>query len=142
MLFEDPVERPATSSRIPQTDQITMPTIKFIKEKKSVEVPAGTNLRKAALREGADLYWGPHKFFNCRGLGNCASCRVHIKKGLENVNKMGMFEYLRLLLGPVTFFARLGHEKDLRLACKVRVMGDVEVETQPEMNLHGEKFWA
>lgn len=94
------------------------------------------------MHEGVNLYWGPHKYFNCQGLGGCASCRVMIKKGTENVSKMGMLEYLRFLLGPVMFFARLGHEKDLRLACKVRVKGDIEVETQPEMNLHGEKFWA
>jgi len=119
-----------------------MPTIKFIKEKKTIEVPVGTNLRKAALREGANLYWGPHKIFNCHGLGSCASCKVHVKKGAENLNRMGLLEYLRLAFMPDTFFAWLGHEKDLRLACKVRVKGDVEIETQPEMNLHGDKFWG
>ena len=119
-----------------------MPKIKFLKENKTIEVPAGTNLRKAALKEGMDLSPGIHKVLNCRGLGQCASCAVHVKKGEENVSRMGLLEYLRLLLGPITGFARIGHEKDLRLACKTRVNGDIEVETQPEMNWHGERFWG
>ena len=39
-------------------------------------------------------------------------------------------------------FARLGHEKDLRLSCKTRVLGDIEVETHPQVNWHGERFWG
>lgn len=118
-----------------------MPTIKFLKEKKSIEVEPGTNLRKAARREGVQLYWGPHKYLNCQGLGTCASCRVYIKKGMENTNRMGLLEYLRTMVGFM-FFARMGHENELRLACKTKVFGDIEVETQPESNLHGEKFWG
>ena len=121
-----------------------MPKIKFVKEKKEVEVEPGANLRKVALREGIEIYPGLHKYFpfNCHGFGHCASCKVHVTKGLDNVSPQGFFEKLRLLLGPLTFFARLGHEKDLRLACQTRVNGDIEVETQPEMNLHGERFWG
>jgi len=119
-----------------------MPQVKFVNEKKSIEVPQGANLRKEALKAGVDLYPGMHKYLNCRGFGQCASCRVYITKGEENVSRQGIFEKLRLLLGPLTFFARLGHEKDLRLACQCRVNGDVEVVTQPQMNLYGEKFWG
>lgn len=119
-----------------------MPSVKFIKEKKSIEVPPGANLRKEARKAGIELYPGPHRIFNCRGLGQCASCRVIVKKGCENVSKQGIFEKLRLICGPITFFARLGHEKDLRLACRTKVKGDIEVETQPAVNWHGEKFWG
>ena len=119
-----------------------MPAVKFLKEKKTIEVPEGANLRKEALKAGIDLYPGVHKYLNCQGLGQCASCRVVVKKGTENLNQQGLFEKLRLLLGPLTFFARLGHEKDLRLACRAHVKGDVEIETQPEINLYGEKFWG
>jgi len=119
-----------------------MPQVKFVKEKKTIEVPPGANLRKEALKAGIDLYPGMHKYLNCHGFGQCASCRVQITKGDENVSRQGIFEKLRLLLGPLTFFARLGHEKDLRLACRCRVNGDVEVQTQPQMNLYGEKFWG
>jgi ferredoxin len=46
------------------------------------------------------------------------------------------------MLGPLTFFARIGHENDLRLACKVKVNGNVDVETQPPLISTGERFWG
>lgn len=119
-----------------------MPKVKFINEKKEVEVPAGANLRKVAMNNGVQLYSGPHQYLNCMGFGQCASCRVQIKKGIDNVSRQGIFEKLRLILGPITFFARMGHEQDLRLACQTRVNGDVEVETHPAVNWHGERFWG
>jgi ferredoxin len=119
-----------------------MPTVHFVKEKKKVEVPEGANLRREALKAGVPLYAGPHKYFNCRGLGQCASCRVRITQGTENVSKQGLYERLRLLLGPITFFARIGNEDQLRLSCQTKVHGDCEVETQPQVNWHGEKFWG
>lgn len=117
-----------------------MPKIKFVNEKKEVEVEAGANLRQVALREGIQLYPGFHRrwFANCHGLGLCAKCRVHITKGLENVNAQSLTEKLRLMLEP----ARIGHEQDLRLGCKTQVNGDIEVETKPPLNLHGERFWG
>jgi ferredoxin len=120
----------------------SMPKIKFVKEKKEVEVEQGANLRQVAMREGIELYPGIHQYVNCMGFGQCASCRVHVTKGVENVSRQGIFEKLRLIGGPITFFARLGHEKDLRLACQARINGDIEVETQPEVNWHGERFWG
>lgn len=119
-----------------------MPTIKFTKEKKTVEVPEGSNLRQVAQKAGVELYKGPHKVLNCRGFGHCASCQVLVRDGVENVSPQGFFEKLRLLLGPLTFFSRLGREKELRLSCQVRVNGDCEVETQPDFNWHGEKYWG
>jgi ferredoxin len=119
-----------------------MPNVTFVNEKKTVEVPAGSNLRKEAMKAGVELYPGMHRIFNCHGLGLCCSCRVIVKKGLENCSKQGMFEKLSMLTNPEGFFARIGHEQDLRLACQMRVNGDVEVETKPPMNWHGEKFWG
>jgi ferredoxin len=119
-----------------------MPTITFVNEKKSVEVPAGANLRKEAIKAGVQLYPFPHNYLNCMGLGLCNSCKVIVKKGLENVPKASVFEKLSTITHPLTFFARLGHEKDLRLACQMRVNGDIEVQTQPPMNWHGENYWS
>ncbi|GAB4149806.1 MAG: hypothetical protein Tsb009_24280 [Planctomycetaceae bacterium] len=119
-----------------------MPTIKFIKEKKEVEVPEGANLRKEARKAGVEIYSGIHKYLNCRGNGLCCACRVHIKKGQENVSKPGFWERLNLMLNPLGFFSRLNHEKELRLSCQTKVYGDCEVETTPEFNWHGEKFWG
>ena len=67
--------------------------------------------------------------------------RPHCQRGAER-QRSGDFEKLRLLLGPVTFFARLGEEAKMRLACKTRVQGDIEVESQPTVNWHGDRFWG
>lgn len=119
-----------------------MPTVTFVNEKRSIEVSAGANLRKEARKAGVQLYPGVHKYFNCMGLGLCCSCRVIVKQGLENCSRPGVYEKVSMAMNPLAFFARLGHEKDLRLACQMRVNGDIEVETKPPMNWHGEKFWG
>ena len=119
-----------------------MPKVHFVREKKTIDVPEGANLRKEARRNGIDVYWGPHRIANCRGLGMCTSCKVLIRKGLENVSPQGTWEKFNLIVNPLGFFARIGHEDDLRLSCQTTVHGDIEVETQPEMNWHGERFWA
>lgn len=121
-----------------------MPTIKFLKEKKSIEVPAGANLRKAAMKAGVQVYPGIHQKLHCPGLGLCTTCKVYIKQGHENVSKKGIWESLSLLglFNPLAFWARLGHEDELRLSCQTKVYGDIEVETQPELNWHGERFWG
>ncbi|MEX0726683.1 MAG: hypothetical protein WEB58_13815 [Planctomycetaceae bacterium] len=121
-----------------------MPKVTFVNEKKTIDVPQGANLRKEALKAGIPIYPGVHRnwWANCHGLGHCASCRVQIRQGVENVNSQGLLEKLRLVAGPVTYFARLGHEQDLRLSCKTQVNGDIEVVTQPSVNLYGEKFWG
>jgi ferredoxin len=121
-----------------------MPKVKFVKEKKEVEVEPGANLRKVALNEGIELYPGLHQYVNCMGFGQCASCRVLVSKGVENLSPQGTWEKLRLLLGPMTHFARLEHEKNLRLACQARINGDIEVETKPEVKWfwHGDRFWG
>jgi len=119
-----------------------MPTVTFVNEKKTIEVPAGANLRKEAMKAGIQLYPGVHKYLNCMGFGQCASCRVIVRKGVENCNPQGVLEKLRFIAGPLLFFARLGHEKDLRLACQLRVNGDIEVETQPRTIRPSENYWS
>lgn len=121
-----------------------MPTVTFVNEKKSIEVPAGANLRKEAIKAGVQLYPFPHNYLNCMGFGQCGSCRVIVKKGLENCSQQGLIEKITFnnVINAPVFFARLGHEKDMRLACQTRVNGDIEVETKPPVNWHGEKFWG
>jgi ferredoxin len=119
-----------------------MPSVKFVNEKKTIEVPQGSNLRKEALKAGIELYPGIHSTFNCHGLGSCASCRVIVKKGTENISKQGLFQKLRFLLGPITFFARFGNEDALRLSCQTKINGDCEIITKPSINWHGDRFWG
>lgn len=119
-----------------------MPTIKFVNEKKTIEVPEGTNLRKAAFQAGVDVYSGVSRVLHCPGLGMCTTCKVRITKGIENVSRQGLWERTNMLKDPLTLFARIGHEQDLRLSCQTTVHGDVEVQTHPSINWHGEKFWG
>jgi ferredoxin len=118
--------------------EFPMPTITFTSEKKEIQVPAGANLRKEALRAGVSLYPGVHRFLNCHGLGQCGSCRVLITKGMENTSKKGLLESARLAVS----LAAIGKEDTMRLACQTKVNGDITVETKPSMNLYGENFFS
>ncbi|MBX3411106.1 MAG: (2Fe-2S)-binding protein [Pirellulales bacterium] len=115
-----------------------MPVINFVNEKKQIEVPEGTNLRRAALDAGVQLYPFPHNYLNCHGFAQCGSCRVLVTKGMENTSDKGMFEKARLALS----FAYIGNEETMRLSCQTKVEGDIDVVTTPPMNLYGENFFS
>jgi ferredoxin len=137
-----------------------MPVVKFIKENKEIEVPRGANLRKEAIKAGINVHQGLNgygaginKFANCHGLGQCGTCRVRVVKGMENASPMGFMEKTRFkcpIPTPITPFAFdplpcmafVGNEDTMRLACKTQVLGDMEVETGPELNLFGDNFFS
>jgi len=135
-----------------------MPVIKFVKEKKEIEVPFGTNLRRAAIDAGVNLYHGLNGIGegfnktvgNCHGLGCCGTCGVFVTEGMENASKMGTWEKLKFkglptpdpMLASVTCMHYIGNEDKLRLACCTKVEGDIEVETGPEFNLFGDNFFS
>ena len=114
-----------------------MPKVKFIKEKTEIEVPEGANLRAEALKAGIQVYPGLNKYLNCMGFGQCGTCRVLIKKGMEHTGPKTFMEKLTLL----RMFSTIGHEEEMRLSCQCTVHGDIEVETQPSLNWRGENFW-
>jgi ferredoxin len=138
-----------------------MPIVKFVKEKKEIEVPRGANLRKEAIKAAINTHQGLNgmgaslnKYLNCHGLGQCGTCRVRIVKGMENTNPMTLVEKLRLkcpiptpltlgaLFDPTPCLAYVGNEETMRLSCQTQVEGDIEVETGPELNLFGENFFS
>jgi ferredoxin len=137
-----------------------MPVIKFIKEKKEIEVPVGANLRKEAIKAGVNTHQGVNgfgasinAFANCHGFGQCGTCRVKIVKGMENASPMGVVERSRLkwpvptpvtplAFDPLPAMAFIGNEATMRLSCQVTVQGDMEVETGPELDLFGENFFS
>lgn len=137
-----------------------MPVIKFVNEKKEIEVPEGANLRAEAIKAGVNVHQGINgigaglnKVVNCHGFGQCGTCRVHITGGIENASKMGMLEKTRFRvpiptpitpggLDPLPCLAYVGNEETMRLACQVSVHGDMEVETGPEIDLFGENFFS
>lgn len=145
--FSLPIYIPPSAARA-----ATMPIVKFVKEKKEIEVPEGANLRKEALKAGVNLYHGLNgfgakinQFVNCRGLGTCGTCRVKIVKGMENTNAMTILEKAKFYVpfpDPLPALAYVGNEETMRLACKTTVHGDIEVETGPELNLYGENFFS
>jgi ferredoxin len=118
-----------------------MPKITFVNEKRDLEVESGTNLRQAAQKEGIRLYPSLTLYLNCRGLGLCGTCKVLVTKGMENLSPPTLMERINLMAHPHTVFSRIGHEKELRLACQVKVNGDCTVVTQPAFNWSGENFW-
>ncbi len=118
-----------------------MPKVVFVNEKKEIEVPAGSNLRDEARKAGLQLYAGFSRYLNCLGHGLCGTCRVLVKKGMENLSPKGTVERISLAAHPITMLARIGHEDEMRLACQVQVNGDCTVETQPPFNWSGENFW-
>lgn len=133
-----------------------MPLVKFVKEKKEIEVPEGANLRAEAIKAGINVNCGINgygesinKFANCFGKGMCGTCRVLITKGIENTNKLTTREWVKFktplptpIPDPIPCLAYIGHEDEMRLACMTKVLGDIEVETGPEVNLFGENFFS
>jgi len=126
-----------------------MPIVKFIKENKEIEVPEGANLRSEAIKAGINVHQGlngmgasVNKFVNCKGWGQCGTCRVNITKGMENTSEMGIVEKTRFKCPVPTPMAYIGNEETMRLACQTKVYGDIEVETGPEVDLFGENFFS
>lgn len=114
-----------------------MPKVTVINEKKDIEVPAGANLREELRKNGVEVYPGMARYVNCFGHGSCGTCKVLVKKGMENLSPKGMMEKFTVF----RMLSAIGLEDELRLSCQVTVNGDCSVETQPEMNLSGETFW-
>ncbi len=77
-----------------------------------VEAPSGTPLASIADAARADLTFG------CRH-GTCGTCRIEVREGLENLSPPSAEEK--------AFLARLPTSNRCRLACQVRVEGDVTI---------------
>lgn len=114
-----------------------MPKIVFVNEKKEIDVPVGANLRLEALKHGIQVYKGLSRYLNCLGHGSCGTCRVLIKKGMDQVSPKTFLE--KLTLGRM--LATIGHENEMRLSCQCQINGDCEVVTTPPFNWSGENFW-
>ena len=118
-----------------------MPKVVFVNEKKELEVAQGANLRKEARAAGVEVHGTVESYLNCRGFGLCGTCRVLVKKGMENLSPKTTMEKLNLSAHPVSMLAGIGHEEELRLSCQVTVNGDCTIETHPAFNWSGENFW-
>ncbi len=99
-----------------------VPIITYVRENVQVEVPEGDAVRYPALENDVSVYCGVYKLANCHGNGLCGTDRVAVSPS-DNTS-------------PLTFMEKFWLRKDLqknpnmRLACQVKVFGDVVVETQ------------
>jgi len=137
-----------------------MPIVKFVKEKKEIEVSDGANLRVEAVKAGINLNCvisgisdgvdnfskTVSKYLNCHGFGMCGTCRILITQGIENTNSLTLREKIKFKYVPVPdplpCLAYLGNEDSMRLACCTQVHGDIDVESTPELNLFGDNFFS
>jgi ferredoxin len=104
-----------------------MAEVYFQEDDIRTETEEGANLRKVARKCGAQIYGGINKFINCRGFGFCGTDRVIIDPE-ANVSPRTWKEKLH-------FDAR----SNVRLACQVRVLGDVSVSNAPAIE-YGEQM--
>lgn len=101
-----------------------MPTITA--QGKSFECSTGANLRRVLLDHGIDLYNGNARLINCRGIGSCGTCAVHIEGDISPANWK---DRGRRSLPPHKA------ERSLRLACQTQVRGDITVTKY-------DRFWG
>jgi ferredoxin len=125
-----------------------MPKVTFVNEKKEIDVPVGSNLRKEARKAGIAIHGMALSLLNpvaqvvnCMGNGMCGTCRVLVKKGMENLSPRGLIEKVNVAAHPETMLVAIGKEDEIRLACQVTVNGDCTIETHPSINWSGENFW-
>jgi ferredoxin len=93
-----------------------MPTITA--QGKTFDCVSGANLRQELLNHGVALYNGGATVINCRALGTCGTCAVKIT---GSASPMTWREQTRLSLPPHS------GQLDRRLACQVKVLGDISV---------------
>ena len=93
-----------------------MPNIKF--QGKTIQCKQGANLRQVLLKNNLDLYNGNAKYINCMGIGTCGTCVVEIS---GEVSASNWKDRARRSLPPHNL------DKNRRLACQTKVLGDLEV---------------
>jgi ferredoxin len=95
----------------------------FVKAQgKTVACSVGENLRQVLLQHGVDLYNGAATVINCHSLGTCGTCAVVVE---GHISPLTWKEKTRLSLPPHAGANLLQNNR--RLACQVKVLGDITV---------------
>lgn len=125
----------ASHNEASQSDRTTH-TVTFRGQKIAVPKGSQSSLRSVLLRADAAAltpHNGKANVINCRGLGTCGTCAVAVVSGVVSPPDVTARERIRLSLPPHDL-QRARIEK-LRLACQVRVCGDVEL-------VKFDRFWG
>ena len=93
-----------------------MPRVTFLPHERSIEVPAGDSLIRAAMEAGV------HINASCGGDGVCAKCRIRVEAGTVDGG-------LSDRISPED------REKGYRLACQALITGDVTVRVPVESSI-------
>lgn len=93
-----------------------MPVVHF--EDQTIACEQGASLRRVLLDAGLSPHRGIHRLLNCRGMGTCGTCAVEVHGDASGPT---FYERVRLWVKG---------RRGLRLACKVRVIGDVWVSVE------------
>ena len=118
-----------------------MPKVTFVKEKQEVEVPEGANLRREAMKAGVSALPRHQPLPQLPGSRPVRHLPGSGQKGHGEPQHKTLIEARNLAAHPLTMFAAIGHEDEMRLACQVHVNGDCAIETKPALNVTGENFW-
>ncbi len=94
--------------------------VTFEKQKRTLKVEPGANLRQVAIAAKLGIYAHIFKLLNCRGRGLCASCRVEIASG--HVAERNEVENKNLARA-------LKKNPNLRLACQITVEDNLVIRT-------------
>lgn len=102
-----------------------MPTVSIKNENKSFEVAEDSIIFNALEEQNHEL---PH---GCLA-GSCGACRVVITKGAENLSEPSAIEQNTIDAIKVNYQRIHGPDyladKTLRLSCRAKVKGDIEIE--------------
>jgi ferredoxin len=96
-----------------------VPKVRFLNEQVTAEVPEHSTLREVAIRQGIELYRGMWTHINCLGNGICGRCRVWILPAPSSASRPSLRERFHRVKG------------EMRLACQLRIVGDIDVRTRP-----------
>ena len=94
--------------------------IQFIKQNRTIKAAEGETVREAAIRNKLSIYPHIFKVLNCRGRGLCHACAIKIVSG--NAEPKNEIESQQLA-------KKLKKKPELRLACQVKVLDNITIET-------------
>jgi ferredoxin len=104
-----------------------MPTVRFVRENKEVQVEVGDSLRYVALENDIPIYCGLFKFGNCHGNGLCGTDRVEVNPPSAVTPHTGMERFA--LRQPIPGLPSYKKHPNLRLSCQIVILDDCEVIT-------------